>query len=59
MSAKPTFKIRQAAETDVPAILACLAEAFEPYRTNYTAEAFLDTVLTQQTLKHRMKHMAV
>ena len=26
------FKIREAVETDVPAILACLAEAFEPYR---------------------------
>ncbi len=59
MSAKPTFKIRQATETDIPAILACLAEAFSPYRTSYTPKAFLDTVLTAQTIKHRMKHMGV
>lgn len=53
------IKIREARETDAPAILACLAEAFAPYRTRYIPEAFLDTVLTTQTIKHRMKHMTV
>ena len=53
------YKVREAVETDVPAILACLAEAFELHRHNYTAEAFLDTVLTAPTLKQRMKHMTV
>jgi ribosomal protein S18 acetylase RimI-like enzyme len=43
----------------VKAILACLAEAFAPYRASYTEEAYLDTVLTTKTLKHRMKDMAV
>ena len=59
MSAKATFKVREALEADVPAVLACLKEAFEPYRKKYSAEAFLDTVLTAQTLKHRMRRMAV
>jgi hypothetical protein len=36
-----------------------LAEAFVPYRTGYSAEAFLDAVRTTQTLKQRMKHMTV
>jgi ribosomal protein S18 acetylase RimI-like enzyme len=59
MTAKLTFTIRKALETDVLAIVACLTEAFAPYRDNYSAEAFLDKVLTSQTLKHRMKHIDV
>ena len=56
---KMTFTVRKALEADEPAIVACLVEAFAPYRDAYSAEAFLDTVLTGQTLKHRMKHMDV
>jgi putative acetyltransferase len=59
VSAKPACTIREALEADVPAILRCLAEAFAPYRTSYSVEAFLDTVLTEPTLKQRMKHMTV
>jgi ribosomal protein S18 acetylase RimI-like enzyme len=59
MAAKITFTIRKALESDVPAILACLAEAFAPYRKHYSAEAILDTVLNSQTIKYRMKHMEV
>jgi ribosomal protein S18 acetylase RimI-like enzyme len=59
VSAKANFKIREALEADVPAVLACLAEAFAPYRDLYSVEAFLDTVLTAQTLKHRMRRMTV
>jgi len=38
-------------------ILSCLAEAFATYRSSYLVETFLDTVLTAQTLKQRMKPM--
>jgi GNAT superfamily N-acetyltransferase len=53
------FTIRTATLRDDSSILACLAEAFAAYRDRYTQEAFLDTVLTSQTLKHRMKKMAL
>jgi ribosomal protein S18 acetylase RimI-like enzyme len=39
--------------------LACLRAAFEPYREQYTADAFLDTVLSLETLAVRMRAMAV
>jgi GNAT superfamily N-acetyltransferase len=59
MAAKATFKIRLAVEGDAPAILGCLAEAFAEYRASYTEQGFLDTVLTPETLKYRMKQMAI
>lgn len=54
-----TTAIRRAGPADAAAILECLAEAFAPYRSSYTAEAFLDTVLTPRTLNQRMKSMTV
>ena len=33
--------------------------AFEPYRTSYTPEAFTDTVLTLETLRHRLSSMSI
>jgi len=59
LTAKSDFKIRLAEETDAPGILRCLSEAFAPYREHYSEQAFLDTVLTPETLKHRMRHMAI
>lgn len=59
MISQSSLRIRRAVEDDIPSILKCLAESFAPYRDNYSAEAFLDTVLTSQTLKYRMKHMEV
>lgn len=56
---KIEFDIRLAEEADSPGILRCLAEAFEPYRRQYTTEAFADTVLNGDSLKARMKTMAV
>lgn len=53
------FTIREATPDDAPAILACLREAFEPFRIDYTPEAFLDTVLSPETLKHRLGAMTV
>jgi GNAT superfamily N-acetyltransferase len=56
---QPTFAIRKATRGDVAGILACLAGAFEPYREQYTPEAFEDTVLTRATLDQRMQSMTV
>jgi ribosomal protein S18 acetylase RimI-like enzyme len=51
--------IRPATPADSEAILACLREAFEPYRTAYTSGAFTDTVLTPQTLAARFTTMSI
>jgi hypothetical protein len=53
------FTVRPATPADSASILACLESAFEPYRDRYTAQAFLDTVLTPATLAERFASMAV
>ncbi len=53
------FFIRAGDADDAPAILSCLAAAFEPYRTRYTPGAWLDTVLTPETLQQRLCMMTV
>lgn len=40
-------------------ILACLAEAFAPYRNSYTPEGYADTVLSPETLAHRIETMTI
>jgi len=55
----PSWNIRAAALTDVPAILSCLQEAFEPYRALYTPGAFADTVLNPETLALRLATMTI
>jgi len=59
MAPTPAIKIRPAVEADGLAVLACMAQAFAPYRQCYSAEAFLDTTLCLETLKYRMKNMLV
>ena len=54
-----SFQIRRAGEADASGILGCLADAFAAYRECYSEQGFMDTVLTPETLKHRMKHMAI
>jgi N-acetylglutamate synthase-like GNAT family acetyltransferase len=54
-----TFSIRAATSEDAPAILECLRAAFEDYRERYTRDAFVDTVLTPETVGHRMANMFV
>ena len=50
----------QAAERgDEEGILSCLAVAFEPYRAEYTPEAYADTVLDEASLEERLQHMHV
>jgi ribosomal protein S18 acetylase RimI-like enzyme len=56
---QPTFDGRLSTEADVTAVLNCLTEAFAPYKDNYTADAFLDTVLSPETIKCRMKSMKI
>ncbi len=56
---KQSFAIRKATLADCAAILECLLTAFAPYRESYTPEAFLDTVLTPDTLRSRLSEMSV
>ena len=56
---KQSFTIRRATLADGAAILECLLTAFVPYRESYTAEAFSDTTLTPDTLRHRLSDMSV
>ena len=51
--------IRRATSEDAAQILACLRTAFEDYRQQYTTDAFVDTVLTPETLQERLVAMIV
>ena len=63
MSTKQTtgtnFNITRAIFGDAEGILGCLRAAFEPYRTQYTAAAFEDTVMTSETVRQRIASMTV
>jgi N-acetylglutamate synthase-like GNAT family acetyltransferase len=52
------FSVRKATRSDKAGILECLRTAFEPYRDRYTPEAFLNTVLTIETLEQRLARMS-
>ena len=56
---KTSFAIRNATHKDCAGILECLRLAFAPYRESYTPEAYLDTVLTPETFRHRLSDMSV
>jgi predicted N-acetyltransferase YhbS len=53
------FSIRKASSGDADGILECLQDAFEAYRNSYTRDAFIDTVLTPETLRERLATMCV
>ena len=53
------FVIRSAGVEDAAAILQCLRAAFEPYHTQYTPQAWLDTVMTPETLLQRLTSITV
>jgi len=55
----PGISIRSVTNTDAPEILACLHAAFAPFRDSYCSAAYLDTVLTPETLQDRLAHMRV
>jgi len=50
---------RLATPDDSADLLACLREAFEPYRAAYTPGAFADTVLAPETLALRLTVMTL
>ena len=54
-----TIVVRQATIADARGILDCLSAAFEPYRTSYTPDAYLDTVLTEETVIARLATMQI
>jgi tRNA threonylcarbamoyladenosine biosynthesis protein TsaE len=54
-----TFEIRKAGKADARAILECLNAAFAQYRDQYTPAAFADTVMTADSLDHRMRQMCL
>lgn len=51
--------IRRATAADAPAVLACLAAAFEPFRDRYSRQGYEDTTLTAQTIDARLRSMDV
>jgi GNAT superfamily N-acetyltransferase len=51
--------IRRATDRDAAGISRCLAAAFEPYRSAYTAGGFADTVLTPEGARDRLTHMTI
>ena len=53
------YSVRPAEDGDRAGILNCLAAAFEPYRKDYTAGAFADTILDAATLGERLRQMQV
>src|SRR5258708_34536517 len=57
--AKPSFSIRKARNEDCAGILECHSVAFAPYRCEYTPDAYLDTVLTSETIGKRLSRMSV
>jgi GNAT superfamily N-acetyltransferase len=54
-----SFSIRSASADDASGILHCLQTAFEPYRKDYTPQAFEDTVLNSETVRKRMVAMSI
>jgi ribosomal protein S18 acetylase RimI-like enzyme len=44
---------------DIPAIVACLTAAFEPFRASYSPAGFDDTVLDHETARRRLEDMTV
>ncbi len=54
-----SITVRLAREEDAESVSACLGSAFEPFRSQYTGEAFEDTVLTPEAVRVRMRHMTV
>jgi ribosomal protein S18 acetylase RimI-like enzyme len=51
--------IREAQIEEAKGISACLNSAFEPFRSQYTAGAFDDTVPSPGAIRERMVHMKV
>ena len=55
MAESNRLSIRTATLTDADGILKCLHSAFQEFRSSYATAAFLDTVLTQETIRKRFE----
>jgi GNAT superfamily N-acetyltransferase len=55
----PPFRIARATLDDADGILNCLRAAFEAYRTQYTPEAYEDTIMTAESVRQRIQCMTV
>lgn len=53
------YEIRRAESDDAKDIHGVLLAAFEEYRQFYTPEGFLDTVMSEDAIKKRMKEMTL
>jgi len=51
--------VQKATSADTTGILSCLSAAFEVYRNSYTPAAFVDTILTPETIKGRLQEMTI
>src|SRR5260370_18734858 len=58
-TSRDEFVIRPASAADAGVILQCLRAAFAPYRSQYTPQGYLDTVMTPDTLLQRLTSMTV
>ena len=54
-----TITIRAATLADTQGILNCFQSAFAPYRHDYTAAAYADTVLNPESLERRFAEMQI
>lgn len=59
MSTEGNIVIREATTADARGILDCLQAAFQPYRSIYTPDAYVDTVLTTETISQRFESMQI
>ena len=55
----PKFSIRRATASDAEGILECLHRAFAPFEQLYPPAGFRDTILTPETIHHRLATMTV
>ena len=51
--------IRRGRETDLESLRTCLSDAFAPFKSAYTPEAYADTVPDLENLQRRLQTMAV
>ena len=54
-----SIAIRRAKAEEAESIGACLRSAFEPFRSQYTSDAFNDTVLSTEAVSERMLRMTI
>jgi len=54
-----SIAVRRAQIEDAESIGACLSSAFAPFRSQYTYDAFENTVLSPEAIRERMLHMTI